>query len=1197
MKSKFKIIATALLLGSMVACGGGNTPSTQPSNNPSSETPVSSESFSSETQESEDPIISSEIPSVSEGPTVEYETVNYEVNISDLPTGTAAEDIVTNKFTIPAGTEIRNRTKTFNGVEYKKSVKLGSSSAAVLISSPGAGTLKFLVQNGSSGADYQTVVLTKPDGTTEDIQYVGNAEGSPVVEIEVEVVEGSYKIQRKSGTSDIFYLSLSCTVEKAEETGFEIVSKGKVDFIEGQSFDASGLVLNTVFGNGRTDSLDVNDSNVTIDSSAFNSAVPGTYPIVVKYKEYAPISYDVKVHEAKELELGFDAIEKISNSSAGNGVYFNHSSREVYRVGEEFDARGLNVHLLTDEMSFAVTSDIQVSGFDSSTAGAKDVTVSYTTNGKTITKVFTVHVVDTAPSKVGDVFQVRVDQSYTGVIGAVENGYNCFKTVQQALDYLGNSTEITSADQKYMFIADGTYTEKLEITIPFLKIAGESAENTIIEWDSLYGVEDAGGFTHTTDSTATVAVRETAIQCTMENVTISNFYNSQARFDERGYGIERALALLVQSDKFIMKDSKLLGVQDTLELFTGRQLFENTYISGYTDFIFGTNNTTYFNGCTIHTVDTSKDDSGTAGYITAFKGSNKGAGDSVTYGAIFDGCNFTADEGVMKGKTAIGRPWGAYAAVAVINSELGDHISTVGYSTSKNERYVAMSGVKPTDSTVKFVEYNNTGAGAISEAVAGCRMLSDEEAANYSNYEVIFGTTNDNVSYSDAWDPTSTEIVVDDATYYHFDGKSSPTGTTYLYTDNIQGTTGTFEDIEIDATKGKVTARTSDTQINAGAKMTFNVEAGTMVTVTTYPGYHPYTLNGVEAGADTFSQYYAEATTVVFEAVGTVYLYSIVVNLNEEAPVATTATGISISGQTTTFTEGDAFTYEGLVVKASYSDNSIKTLDASEYTVTLDREIDGAGKYTATVAYGEFTATYEVEFVASGVDASVITEDTTIEFISNGNYSTSKVDISGATVRENGDNCQVTGTVSIKVQAGATVEVIAYGGQYTHYTVSINGGEPSSEQTGDYSVTVGEDSIITFTSTDNNNYFKAIKVTYGSDEVDNMITENTSITFGSEGNYRDNPKFDMGTCNYGDNGGTNSQIKEGSFSIEVKAGATVTVNGYPGYTSYSVSINGGEASEEITDTTYTFTVEEDSTIVFTPVNGGKNYLYGIDVTF
>ena len=69
------------------------------------------------------------------------------------------------------------------------------------------------------------------------------------------------------------------------------------------------------------------------------------------------------------------------------------------------------------------------------------------------------------------------------------------------------------------------------------------------------------------------------------------------------------------------------------------------------------------------------------------------------YGAIFDGCKFTADEGVggtaeKPAKTAIGRPWGAYAAVAIINSEIGGHISTVGYSTSKNERYVAMTGLQ-----------------------------------------------------------------------------------------------------------------------------------------------------------------------------------------------------------------------------------------------------------------------------------------------------------------------------------------------------------------------------------------------------------------------------------------------------------------------------------------------------------------------
>ena len=149
-------------------------------------------------------------------------------------------------------------------------------------------------------------------------------------------------------------------------------------------------------------------------------------------------------------------------------------------------------------------------------------------------------------------------------------------------------------------------------------------------------------------------------------------------------------------------------------LFRSRQYFENVFISGYTDFIFGTNNTTLFKNCTIHVIDTVKDDQGTAGYLTAFKGSNKGANDAIVYGAIFDGCKVTADEGVMEGKTAIGRTWGAYAAVAIINSEIGGHISLDGYdkAENKNKRYISMNGIHPTDLTVQFVEYGNTGAGA-----------------------------------------------------------------------------------------------------------------------------------------------------------------------------------------------------------------------------------------------------------------------------------------------------------------------------------------------------------------------------------------------------------------------------------------------------------------------------------------------------
>ena len=67
-------------------------------------------------------------------------------------------------------------------------------------------------------------------------------------------------------------------------------------------------------------------------------------------------------------------------------------------------------------------------------------------------------------------------------------------------------------------------------------------------------------------------------------------------FEESGYvpdilGInEPAYGDYINFDTDI--HGKILGWQDTLELFTGRQYFKNTYISGCIDYIFGTNNTT-----------------------------------------------------------------------------------------------------------------------------------------------------------------------------------------------------------------------------------------------------------------------------------------------------------------------------------------------------------------------------------------------------------------------------------------------------------------------------------------------------------------------------------------------------------------------------------------------------------------------------
>ena len=1254
----------------------------------------------------------------------DVERVDYSLNISDLEAGTLSADLINGKFTIVSGSEIRNRTKTFEGVEYVRSVKIGNKATMIKVSVPGSGKLTFLVQNGSSGAATQFITVTGPDGTVYDIEFVGTDAGSPVVMIELEVTEGVWTISRgkNGGTQDIFALSLSALVEKSEECGFEIVSEGTVDYLAGQTIDLSGLVINSIFENGKTEPLSL--ENVTVDTSLVDFTTAGSYTVTVSYKSYEPITYTVNVYLPESITFGFDATVQQGQSSAGNGLYINQSLKEVYGVGETLDLTGLTVivnGVLEDKtLSLDVDGSYTISEVDLSTAGKKTVTITYSFNESKIEAAFDIYVVDTEPSIVEDTYQVMVDAAYTGAIGANVDGYNMFTTLEQALNFLAKAE---AGKMKLIKIAEGYYEEKLEITIPNLHIIGAGKDKVTIEWNSIYGIKDAGGFSQVTDSTQTVAIRDTAFNVTIEGVTISNYWNSQERMDEAGLEIERALALLVQADKFVMKDSALLGIQDTLELFTGRQYFENVFISGYTDFIFGTNNTTLFKNCTIHVVDTTKDDKGTAGYLTAFKGSNKGAADAITYGAIFYQCKFTADEGVSEGKTAIGRTWGAYAAVAVIESELGGHISTDGYDSAnnKNKRYISMNGIHPTDETVQFVEYANTGAGAITEAVAGMKMLTAEEAALYTDIATIFGKTNRGVSYTDAWDPSSTEIVEDDRTNYYFNQELGTTGTNNTFDINTSFATGStleWAGLLISAENGKVAWNSNANALNmkAGAFIKFTVPAGTEVTVVTYPNYNYFTLNGVgTSNSQMLSQYYAEETEVILLSTGDLYLYQIIINPDEEAPQAPTLTEIKVSGMNVNYLVGDDISLEGVVVKAYYSDSSVRVIE--NYTVNTDAVVNtAAGSYEVVFSYEGKSATVTVNYEGPSEDPA-ITKDTYLDFSTPDGLAAvqnnPKVTIEGS-VRHNGGEIQITGTISFQVKAGTIIKVIPYSNSdYVSYTIGAEGDTDLTTFIGETSYTAVEDCVIIYTGLSNNylvgieilcpikegtyvfggataegdvtgilesvpgisisgtcsthsggaqigsdtlifftapanssvtikgydtNYgqlevwagseliamdanacyvfsvsevtlVKIYAVNVGTEEapawnksyityievtIPEFIDEDTTISFGSEGNYKDSV-IDFSDIQIGDNGGSNSQIKNGFFSFYVKAGATVTINGYPGYTSYTFG-DGTTTSAEITDQTYVYTAQADVKITITPVSG-NNYFYSIVISY
>ena len=103
---------------------------------------------------------------------------------------------------------------------------------------------------------------------------------------------------------------------------------------------------------------------------------------------------------------------------------------------------------------------------------------------------------------------------------------------------------------------------------------------------------------------------------------------------------------------------------------------------------------------------------------------------------------------------------------------------------------------------------------------------------------------------------------------------------------NFQGTTGdvnsTVEGItmHVDATAGKLKGRTSDAQFNTGTKLQIPVKsAKDVVTVTSYPNYHNYTIGGVAATADVTNHKATSAEVaqgyVEVIATGGCYLYQV----------------------------------------------------------------------------------------------------------------------------------------------------------------------------------------------------------------------------------------------------------------------------------------------------------------------------------
>ena len=723
-----------------------------------------------------------------------YDLVQAQVNLSKY----AITDQITSEFkrsifSFGVGAQGRSRTNTwtckqFDDFEdvnkfdslvtgekeymFTHSFKVSGTTPLASFTARENGYVRLYVQNGSSSAKSAGVKVAI-GGNSYNLMIPANYGelGNPVVQVCVEVEKDEdYVLSSYGGTTmDIYCIEAEYISAESNPDYISIDVNPRTNFLTGQDFEYNDLELDLNYENGKVEKIDINDDDLSVTPD--NITGPGQYNVAVSYKDLDEISYKITVSDLNSFDIGIYEDELLMDTtSMDDPIYFNHSLKKIYNIGDSLDLNYLTINAFDtlnnkylfkyfedDYITYEVYKNSTKLGdetYEFNEAGKYTISVKFSIGGIEKTNEFYVDVVGSEivsnTEAEETTYYSLVDAEYTGDIGAKVNVdgyyYNEFATIQQALEFYEAMDDIDDC-KKEIYIMPGTYNEKLEITIPNLTLIGyyEDPSQVLIEWNSVYGVEDASGFVQERDSSQTVAVRESAHNVTFESITISNYYNSSARC--AGLKDTRALALLVQSDKFIMKKCRLLGYQDTVNFFYGRQYIYDSYISGITDFIFGTNNTTLFQNCEIHTVG-GKDN----GYVTAFMGCSKGEEDRIDYGTIFSNCRFTADSDVGVGSISLGRCWGPYPAVAFLNCNMGAHISTAeADGSTAGKRYVSLA-VSPLSEGTNFVEYANSGSGAVDHTIAGMTYLSKDEAANYLDVTIIFGTKNGNVEYPDVWD-------------------------------------------------------------------------------------------------------------------------------------------------------------------------------------------------------------------------------------------------------------------------------------------------------------------------------------------------------------------------------------------------------------------------------------------------------------
>ena len=289
------------------------------------------------------------------------------------------------------------------------------------------------------------------------------------------------------------------------------------------------------------------------------------------------------------------------------------------------------------------------------------------------------------------------------------DGTGQFKSVQDAIMSVPSGSH---AQPVVIHIKPGVYKELIYIQREkrFFHLLGEDAEKTILTFDFHANMIGPNGKPITTFRTPSTVID--ADDVTAENIT----------FENSAGPVGQALAIRVDGDRVVFRHCRFLGWQDTVLLNRGRQYFEDCYIAGHVDFIFGAA-TAWFERCHIHCRKT--------GYITAAS-----TYDYEPFGFVFSHCQITGEAEV---KTYLGRPWRDFANVTYLNTEMSSVVRPEGWQNwNLPER----------EKTARYAEFNSTGPGANTTArVSWSHQLMKSQVKTITITKVLGG--------ADGWNPSA----------------------------------------------------------------------------------------------------------------------------------------------------------------------------------------------------------------------------------------------------------------------------------------------------------------------------------------------------------------------------------------------------------------------------------------------------------